>query len=412
MQDATRGIQNIGQTMQFVKGIGDQYQDFKNRQAILEQLSKLGGPAQAAPVPRTPQQEDQLLAMGEVDNPEAMASFSQFAQETIGQPKEVVDAKAVERIAAGEAEGRNMSDTRQLIALPQEQQQLAIGNINQMIKNKAVRDYMARNPEGATKFLESLGVTGMGGNEANYQFGSQSTIKDSDGNIFTVTQRRDPNTGKAETVYAPVGDAPDKPVGKIEVAGAYGLTSGETVGFKGDVAKEQNRQEQISKGAQNAFEKVNTINMGIDTIDTAIQALDDGANVGALADYLPSFKASTKAFENARNRMGLDVISSVTFGALSKSELDIAMATAIPKGLSPEGARTFLLKKKAAQEKLRNFYEQMAQDSLELGLTPAELMVQRSKERRAQRAEQSNTAKPSGQSAADRLKAAKAKAGY
>jgi len=40
MQDATRGIQNIGQTMQFVKGIGDQQ---AYRKAMGAYLDEIGG---------------------------------------------------------------------------------------------------------------------------------------------------------------------------------------------------------------------------------------------------------------------------------------------------------------------------------------------------------------------------------
>jgi hypothetical protein len=51
------------------------------------------------------------------------------------------------------------------------------------------------------------------------------------------------------------------------------------------------------------------------------------------------------------NRLGLDVISSVTFGALSEGEMSLAMETAVPRNLDEGALREWLLDKKAAQEK-------------------------------------------------------------
>lgn len=93
----------------------------------------------------------------------------------------------------------------------------------------------------------------------------------------------------------------------------------------------------------------------IRTISRAISAIDRGAGTGPLESLLPSFKEATIDLENSMNRMGLDVISSVTFGALSKGELDMALATAAPPNLDEGALRDWLSRKSDAQQKLVDY---------------------------------------------------------
>jgi len=59
--------------------------------------------------------------------------------------------------------------------------------------------------------------------------------------------------------------------------------------------------------------------------------------------------------------MGLDVIGSVTFGALSEGEMRLAMDTAVPRGLQPEQLRSWLSKKREAQQKAAEMLGDAAQ---------------------------------------------------
>jgi len=87
--------------------------------------------------------------------------------------------------------------------------------------------------------------------------------------------------------------------------------------------------------------------------------LEEGANTGFIVDNLPSWKASTVALDNVKNRLGLDVVGSVTFGALSASELDLALNTALPTNLNEADLVDWIDRKIVAQEKLQNYlYEQ------------------------------------------------------
>lgn len=65
--------------------------------------------------------------------------------------------------------------------------------------------------------------------KANSQFGGQVTVKDSKGNLFFATTRRDPQTGNVETVMAPFNPDIAAPEGKVTVTGSYGLTPQEKI---------------------------------------------------------------------------------------------------------------------------------------------------------------------------------------
>ena len=68
-------------------------------------------------------------------------------------------------------------------------------------------------------------------------------------------------------------------------------------------------------------------------------------------------KASTRKFANLRRKLGLNVVASVTFGALSEGELNLAMDVALPKGISPEATVKWIEDRMAAQQKLADNLE-------------------------------------------------------
>jgi len=110
----------------------------------------------------------------------------------------------------------------------------------------------------------------------------------------------------------------------------------------------------IDKG----FDSIKNINKNVRNIDRAITALEGGASTGAIeSNFFPSIRESSVILDQIQGELALDVVGSVTFGALSKGELDLARATALPTNLQPPELITFLQNKKSAQEKLRTYYE-------------------------------------------------------
>lgn len=114
---------------------------------------------------------------------------------------------------------------------------------------------------------------------------------------------------------------------------------------------------EVSKAS---FDQLKGVRSSISTIDEAISAIEKDATSGFFAKYFPSFKESTIALENTAQRMGLDVISATTFGALSEGELKLAMDTAMPRNLKPKALKKWLTERKNAKVKLARELSKMA----------------------------------------------------
>lgn len=118
------------------------------------------------------------------------------------------------------------------------------------------------------------------------------------------------------------------------------------------------------KRADDAFGSIASIRENISTLDEARQTVIDGAETGFFSSRLPAFKQATREFRNVQSRLGLGVISSTTFGALSEGELRLALATALPGDLEGPALIKWIDNKQAAQEKLAG---QMANAAIFLG---------------------------------------------
>lgn len=113
------------------------------------------------------------------------------------------------------------------------------------------------------------------------------------------------------------------------------------------------RSNTIDKG----FQSIQSIDTNVRNIDKAIAAIDEGASTGVIESrFFPTIRKSTVKLEQVQALLGLDVVGGVTFGALSKGELDLALTVALPLGLQPDELRQWLEDKKTAQEKLRAYY--------------------------------------------------------
>lgn len=135
------------------------------------------------------------------------------------------------------------------------------------------------------------------------------------------------------------------------------------------------RSKLIDKG----FVTIQSIDKNIRNLDKAIAAIDEGASTGAVeSKFFPTIRKATVKLEQIQSELGLDVVGGVTFGALSKGELDLALTVALPVGLQPPELRQWLQDKKTAQEKLRVYYAEQV-DFLDQGGTIAGFL--RSRER-------------------------------
>jgi len=101
-----------------------------------------------------------------------------------------------------------------------------------------------------------------------------------------------------------------------------------------------------------ARNKETNINSTINLYKQALVLLDQGASTGRVAKLLPTTSAQTALLETVKGQLGLDVIGSVTFGALSESELNLAMDLGLPSDkLSPDELRRWLTDRIDAKSK-------------------------------------------------------------
>ena len=145
-------------------------------------------------------------------------------------------------------------------------------------------------------------------------------------------------------------------------ARADAIRTSEQFGAENQGARAQSRGlgELSSKQVSQAFAEIGKIKKNIGNIDEAIAAIDAGANTGVIASKLPNITAASIQLANVRQQLGLDVIGSVTFGALSEGELNLALDTALPTGLQPKDLRVYLTNKKSAQTKLAGYLKEQA----------------------------------------------------
>ena len=195
-----------------------------------------------------------------------------------------------------------------------------------------------------------------------FQKGSSGMVKDPDGNLFSTQLVFDPASGGSTSQLVAVDPSgPQSPVGGISPVNTSGLTMPEVIAMSMTRATDTS-QVGIRQGiAKDAFASIGLANAAIGNIDSAIKAIDDGANTGPIDNWFPSFKTATIELQNAGNRMGLDVIGAVTFGALSAGEMKLAMSTALPMDMQPKELKTWLRTRKRAQHKLRSEMMKAAQ---------------------------------------------------
>tara|TARA_R110002020_G_scaffold260128_3_gene474338 strand:+ start:7801 stop:9261 length:1461 start_codon:yes stop_codon:yes gene_type:complete len=113
--------------------------------------------------------------------------------------------------------------------------------------------------------------------------------------------------------------------------------------------------------ALNAFTEVGKIRKNIANLTEALNLVEvEGANTGKIESFIPNWRAATIELSQVRAELGLDVVGSVTFGALSEGELNIALATALPIELQEQDLIDWLNRKITAQKKLSAYLEGQA----------------------------------------------------
>ena len=114
-------------------------------------------------------------------------------------------------------------------------------------------------------------------------------------------------------------------------------------------------KENVSQMGQ-AAEKIDAANANILVLDEALAALDSGAGTGPISSLLPTIRSSSLWLREAQRKLGLNIVSETTFGALAEGELRLALETGLDLSLPEDQLREVIAKRKAAQEKLIDYF--------------------------------------------------------
>lgn len=118
--------------------------------------------------------------------------------------------------------------------------------------------------------------------------------------------------------------------------------------------------EKATATADKAFGMVDKLRENIANLEQVTPLIGEGADTGPISQLFPSVKAATVKLEQLQKRLSLDVVGAVTFGALSKGELDLAKAVALPLGLKGDDLIEWTNDTIAAKKKLANYFEGQA----------------------------------------------------
>ena len=197
--------------------------------------------------------------------------------------------------------------------------------------------------------------------------------------LFEIIE--DPNTPEYQkqaarielNIEAPVRLSKDERVAKDKALGEAIATQKANEKFA--TASATSRQKHIDSGVKT----IQSLRTSLSNFDKAIGFLDSGAGTGPINKMLPSFRAATLKLKSLQKTMGLDVVNSTTFGALSEKELELAQDIAIDMTLKPDDLKANLTERKAAQEKLYNYLMEQVDylDSVEGASIPKFLRLQR-----------------------------------
>jgi hypothetical protein len=175
-------------------------------------------------------------------------------------------------------------------------------------------------------------------------YGARSGIK-------TSAVMTDPKTGQQYVVET---DPNTGSINRRNVEGAFG----ETPEAKTARATQQELtladMKRSQAAAADTYKQFSNISSQIRNLETIKAELNTGnARTGIVDQFLPAFSEATATLRSAANSLGIDVINSATFGALSATELKLALDTALPQGLDEPELLQWVNKKLEAQKKLQ-----------------------------------------------------------
>ena len=312
------------------------------------------------------EQQQAQLAKAKVANLDAatqsqLKNFTQRVAFANTLPQEQIIPHLEDEIQKGTQAGRDMSDTQELVDNLKTNPLAGAQQAQETIKFGQQLGFI-----GETKADIAAAKAGVDG------ISEVQSSKILPGGLVQLVRK----DGSVEVV--PAGQADAELVKQAERRGAelQGIRASEREGAKG-----------AQKVALNAFDQVGKIRQNITDLQEGIRLVrEEGAETGPIADRVASFRAGTVKLNQLRSRLGLNVVGSVTFGALSEGELALAKDVALPRGLDEDEIVNWMEERITAQQKLAANMEEAAIFLSEPGKSVADL-IRFTKERDAVSAE-------------------------
>ena len=316
-----------------------------NTPSVAPQMQPAPQMQQAPPVQaqqQAPQEMGLLARMGAgIQNfrsdPERMARLQMGLNSMRLNPDQGIAASAANTIQQSQERRTAGLDANKTVALLRSK-----GHIQ-------LADMVAANPSMAKEALKALTTRQMGTDFSSKNIGSIQTAQEDilengvvivkKGGQYTYNQNPNAVTGEQYTI--------------VPLAG-----SGLTDAAQNDMILAQQKAEwdmtQGLKKGDEVFSQFNIIDQQIQNFQRAGELVSEGAKTGFIQKFLPSTSAATTELRQIANTMGIDIINSATFGALSATELRLALETGFDQNLSGDALVEYIQNKIAAQTKLRN----------------------------------------------------------
>lgn len=175
------------------------------------------------------------------------------------------------------------------------------------------------------------------------------------GVMFNQTARGDMNMVIPATETSPARTIRDPEVIALEYAKAEAIEA--TTDQQREVARTRALAQAtaLETRANESINKANGIYNQVQLYDEALRLIEEeGATPDFISRWTPVVfqNPANIAFQNVANQLGLGVLGTVTFGALSAAELKVAMSTALPNFADKEATKQWLIDKKRLQTKL------------------------------------------------------------
>ena len=163
--------------------------------------------------------------------------------------------------------------------------------------------------------------------------------------------QRDPVTGQQ---YVSITDRNTNEVRRVDIEGAVALTPQQEAQLETDRAIQLQDVKTAQERGFAMMDRAESLYGSLNTYYKALEALDQNADSGVIRQFLPAFDEATSSLRQAANSLGIDVINSATFGALSATELQLALSTELDLSLPPQELRKQIEKQIRAKDALRN----------------------------------------------------------